>query len=105
MRDLISRRRLLGRVVTASVGATAFSVAAAAARAAGVKMCADLEAMDSGAKSMRTSLNYTEKSTDADKTCRVCAFFQAASEGCGTCQIFNGPANPLGHCDSWSQKG
>jgi hypothetical protein len=80
------------------------SVAGAAARAAGGKVCADLDSMDSGAKSMRTSLNYTEKSADADKTCGVCAFFQTASEGCGTCQIFNGPANPMGHCDSWSQK-
>jgi hypothetical protein len=67
-------------------------------------LCADPKAIDSTQASMRTSLNYTDVSKDAAKTCSVCAFFQPTADDCGTCQILSGPANPKGHCDSWSAK-
>jgi hypothetical protein len=100
----MSRRELLGRSVKISVGGMLVcAVAAHSAWAAG-KVCADPETMDSGAKGLRMSLNYTETSPDAAKACLACAFFQAAADGCGSCMIFNGPANAKGHCDSWSPK-
>ena len=68
------------------------------------KLCADPKQMDSGAKSIRDSLNYIEKSKDAAKTCAACGFFEAKGDGCGNCMIFTGPANALGFCDSWSAK-
>ena len=93
---MISRRGLLmtGAVVLAS-GRTA----------AADKVCADPAKLDDGQKSLRDSLNYVEQSTDPSKTCNGCSFFQTAGEGCGTCQIFSGPANANGHCDSWGAKG
>jgi hypothetical protein len=61
--------------------------------------------MDGGQKSLRDSLNYVEQSPDPSKSCTACSFFEAAGDGCGTCHIFSGPANPHGHCDSWGAKG
>ena len=98
----ISRRKLLERGVQISVGGAL--VAAAGSAAAADKVCADPKAMDSGQKSIRMSLNYTEMSPDQSKTCSMCGFFTPDNAGCGTCMIFTGPANPHGHCDSWSAK-
>jgi hypothetical protein len=68
------------------------------AKAAGA--CAD------PADSLRASLHYVEEFTDAKQTCAACGFFDPEDgKGCGSCKIFNGPANPKGHCDSWSAKG
>jgi|ERR1700733_3908866 hypothetical protein len=104
MASAISRRNLLQRGLQASVGSLLALVARSTAAAGNV--CADVQTMDSGQKSMRTSLNYTETSPDQTKTCSMCSFFQATNEACGTCMIFSGaPANAKGHCDSWSPKG
>jgi len=67
-------------------------------------LCADPNTIDSSQASMRASLNYTDISKDAARTCTVCAFFQPTANDCGTCQILSGPANPKGSCDSWSAK-
>lgn len=69
-----------------------------AARSAAAAACAD------PADSLRASLHYVETFTDATKDCAACGFFEAAGDGCGNCKIFSGPANPKGHCDSWSAK-
>ena len=54
-------------------------------------------------ESLRTSLNYTEPSPNAAKTCSVCSFFTAAGQ-CGSCTIMSDSVNPQGHCDSWAAK-
>jgi hypothetical protein len=102
MDSSISRRKLLERGVQISVGGAV--VATATSAVAADKVCADPKAMDSGQKSIRQSLNYTEMSPDQTKTCSACGFFTMGTDGCGQCMIFTGPANPKGHCDSWSQK-
>ena len=53
--------------------------------------------------SFRETQNYTEKSTDAQKSCSTCSFFRGQPNACGRCLVFDGPANPAGHCDSWSK--
>jgi hypothetical protein len=92
---MISRRGLLvsGAAVLASVRG-----------AAADKVCADPGKLDDAQKSLRTSLNYVEPSPDPSKSCKACGFFQPAGDGCGTCQIFGGPASANGHCDSWAAK-
>jgi hypothetical protein len=57
--------------------------------------------------SLRSSLHYAEAGADPKQTCSGCGFFDAdpSNAACGNCKIFNGPANPKGHCDSWSAKG
>ncbi|MEO8001183.1 MAG: high-potential iron-sulfur protein [Arenimonas sp.] len=103
MAKLISRRKLMNDGVRISLAG--LLVGATSAAAAADKLCADPAAMDSSAKSMRSSLNYVEASPDAGKTCSMCAFFEAPADGCGMCQLLNGPVNSKGHCDSWGAKG
>jgi High potential iron-sulfur protein len=105
MAKWISRRELLGWSAKISAGGLILNAAALKNAWAADKVCADMNIMDSSAKSLRTSLNYVEASPDPAKTCLTCGFFQGGADGCGSCTIFNGPANAKGHCDSWSLKG
>jgi len=104
MAKLISRRGLLQSGLTTAL-ASAVLVGPARGAAAAGQVCADPAKMDSGQKSLRESLNYAEESPDPSKTCNACSFFESAGDGCGTCHIFSGPANPHGHCDAWGAKG
>jgi hypothetical protein len=94
----ITRRQVIADAARAVPVAGLALLAARTAFAAG---CADPD------DSLRSSLHYTEASTDAQKICAACGFFTPGSGGgaaCGNCNIFSGPANPKGHCDSWSAK-
>jgi hypothetical protein len=88
----------------AACGSKSSSPGSAAAPAA--KACADPAKLTDAEKAQRESFHYVEQSPDAAKTCSGCAFFTApeSGSGCGQCQVLLGPANPLGHCDSWSAK-
>lgn len=101
--ETLSRRKLLTRTLQIPLGGLV--LAAASSAFAADKTCVDLEHLDSGQKSIRESLNYTNTSPDAAKTCGKCGFFEAKGDGCGSCMIFSGPAAATGHCDSWSAKG
>jgi len=100
MAKLVSRRGVLRSGFTAAVVLASVRMAVAAD-----KVCADPAKLDDGQKSLRASLNYVEQSPDPSKTCNGCGFFQPNGDGCGTCQMFSGPANANGHCDSWGPKG
>jgi hypothetical protein len=69
-------------------------------------VCVNLNALSPAENKRRKLDNYTEKSSDPDKTCSGCAFFTpgAESAACGHCQIFNGLANPNGRCDDWTAR-
>jgi hypothetical protein len=103
-----SRRKLLERSLQLPLGGVLLAATGAslttAARAA-EKVCVDMEHLDAGQKSIRDSLNYTNKSPHPNMTCAQCGFFEAKGDGCGDCMIFTGPAAAAGHCDSWSAKG
>jgi hypothetical protein len=96
----LSRRALLSRALVLAPFCGVLPVAGRAFGAASV-----CESPDADDKSLRDSLHYVETSTDPGKTCAGCGLFAAAGAGCGHCMIFNGPANPKGHCDSWSSRG
>lgn len=98
--SVISRRALLNRSLMV---APLCAFLPAAGRALGAELVC--EAPDADDKSLRESLHYVEVSPDAQKNCLGCGLFAAAGAGCGHCMIFNGPANPKGHCDSWSARG
>ena len=103
--DKLSRRTVLIRGVQASlVGAGVLSLGGCGGDQS-ANACADLDLMDDGEVSMRNSLGYSEKSDNPDQQCTGCTFFTAAGNGsCGSCSIFNGPANPGGRCNSWAAK-
>jgi hypothetical protein len=103
-KHVVSRRTLLRRGVQLPLGGLALAAVVSHGANAADKLCADPKAMDSGQKSIRDSLKYVEKSADAKTTCAACGFFEATPDGCGSCMIFQGPANPNGHCESWSAK-
>lgn len=80
--------------------------ALAAATAAQAAICVDMNALPPSDKSMRESLNFKLHSADAQKQCHICAFFEAAGDGCGHCQLLSGgPVFADSVCDSWAQKG
>jgi len=67
--------------------------------------CVDPDELMDGQISLGASLHYTDRSTDLDKTCSKCAYFQAReSPACGQCKILNRPVSASGHCTSWSGK-
>ena len=69
-------------------------------------MASAAEACADPTDSLRASLHYAEMGPDAKQVCGGCGFFDAdGDKPCGSCKIFNGPANVRGHCDSWAAKG
>jgi hypothetical protein len=96
----VSRRDLLAR--SAGLISVCGLLPLATTASAADLVCVGPDAED---KSLRDSLHYVEKAPDAKMSCMGCGLFMAAGAGCGHCNIFNGPANPGGHCDSWSAKG
>ena len=97
-----SRRQVLSGAVLLPAVALALTVAACEERELKVT-CYDPEKQPDNA-GLRQALHYVEVSSDTQRTCSGCAFFKTAEEACGRCQIFDGPANPRGHCDSWSAR-
>ena len=56
-------------------------------------------------KTVRDAVGYMDQSTEADKNCTNCRFWQPDKfDGpCGGCQLFaNGAVNPAGYCKSWA---
>jgi hypothetical protein len=70
--------------------------------------CVDPDYLSTSDVRLRASLDFTERSPHgSQKECAGCEFFRAVSgdaDGCGTCQIIQGPVNPRGYCDSWSSR-
>jgi hypothetical protein len=70
--------------------------------------CVDADALTTGQASLRASFHYAARSPHGEaKQCAGCQFFSAQAgdaNGCGTCQILQGPVNGRGHCDSWSAR-
>jgi hypothetical protein len=70
--------------------------------------CSDLSSLSDAQKQQRKqmvkSLNYVEKSPNAEKNCANCQLYQQEKygSGCGGCQLFPGPVNANGYCDSWA---
>jgi len=95
----VSRRRLLKLSLGASVGGVVALLAAPAVSAEEVASCADLDDIFANYE----SLNYSEISPIADKSCGSCAFFdQASKENCRYCEMMDAPVNITGHCDAWA---
>jgi len=69
-------------------------------------VCAGPNNLTMAENSLRKASKYVEEAPDAAKNCLGCGFFQAdpANATCGKCEIFIGPVNARGHCDSWAAK-
>ena len=67
--------------------------------------CTDVTGLTPDDIQARTTLAYSDFSTDVKKTCATCQqFVEANKEGCGTCKILKGPVHPNGSCKSFALK-
>lgn len=98
-----SRRSVLRLCVQWPViGVTACMLSACGRK---IAVCADPHNLTASENALRQGAHYVEHSTQPDKTCSKCSFFaEASAAACGVCQIFQGPVNRSGHCDSFSAK-
>jgi High potential iron-sulfur protein len=103
----LTRRAVLGYGVQLSgVGVVIGALSACDNAKKKVVACADPNSLSDAENSLRKDRHYVEQSPDPTKTCSGCGFFKLDEDagGCGRCEIFQGPANPKGHCDSWAAK-
>lgn len=67
--------------------------------------CYNLNSMSLAQKNMRRSVGFVDPAPDPAKHCGTCAFFVAAQNGCGTCQILSGgPTAQTAFCMSYAPK-
>jgi hypothetical protein len=68
--------------------------------------CSDVGALSDAEKMARSALQYTDRSTLADKRCELCNLFQKPPDPsqCGTCQVVKGPIHPKGYCTAFVAK-
>jgi hypothetical protein len=68
--------------------------------------CNDVSQLSATARQTRETFQYETRSSDPQKHCKACNFWQEpVEEGiCGTCTLVKGPIHPLGSCISWVEK-
>src|SRR3984885_13692622 len=106
-RTRLTGRRASLRLMTAWLLAGAASAVSVGQETDNKKsVCASPTALGAADRRQRELDNYTERSSDPSRTCSGCRYFTAAVEAtaCGMCDIFNGPANPIGRCDDWTPR-
>ena len=102
----VTRRSVLrqGSQLTAA-GVALFALSACGDDKPKVQACADPNQLSVSENSLRKAGHYVEQAPDATKSCAGCGFFAAGDKPpCGKCEIFQGPVNSAGHCDSWAAK-
>ena len=103
---LITRRTLLRRSLTLSVGVAAAAVLGAACKGTPKELvCTDTVGLPPVDIQTRKALEYVDKSPDPQKACASCAQYVGAPVGsCAGCKMFKGPVNPKGYCKAWASK-
>ena len=68
--------------------------------------CSDVAGLWPAEVKTRTDNAYRERSDQPDRYCFNCTNFEPAGarEVCGSCRTVKGPINPLGYCESWTEK-
>lgn len=112
-----TRRSFLSGIVAAGLGGLAARLVpgvaggawiGAASGCAASDPCVDPRALSTSESSLRASFHYVARSPHGDAMrCRSCRFFRAAAddaEGCGDCEILQGPVHGMGHCDSFTER-
>jgi len=102
----LSRRTVLHRGLQLPAAGAALWALSACDQGESVAACAGPNNLTLSENSLRKASHYVEQAPDPAKNCTGCGFF-TAGEGanpCGKCEIFLGPVNAKGHCDSWAAK-
>ncbi len=66
--------------------------------------CATSSSISRSEMLSREGRGYAELSRVDGRNCLNCEFYSGTEENCGECLIDSLPANPLGHCVSWTAK-
>ena len=100
-----TRRRILRQgLQLPAAGAAMWALSACGESKPKAIVCADPNSLSVAENSLRKAGHYEEKAPDPTKTCAGCGFFTVEKAPCGKCEIFQGPVNSGGHCDSWAAK-
>ncbi|MBL8645411.1 MAG: high-potential iron-sulfur protein [Rhodospirillaceae bacterium] len=102
----VSRRAVLGRAAAIPVAGAALWALSACDDTPKVEACAGPNNLTVSENTLRKASNYVEQAADPAKNCLGCGFFTPGEGGarCGKCEIFLGPVNAQGHCDSWAAR-
>ncbi|MSQ87406.1 MAG: hypothetical protein EXR10_11365 [Alphaproteobacteria bacterium] len=102
----LSRRTVLNRGLQATCLGLAVAALNACDQSEKVAACAGPNNLTFSENSLRQASHYVEEAPDPKKNCLGCGFFTAAEGGnpCGKCEIFLGPVNARGYCDSFAEK-
>jgi hypothetical protein len=96
-----TRRRFIGLLGVAPMAAV-LAPRIASAQAAS---CYSPDALSWSEKSTRRAVGFVDQAPDPAKRCGTCAFFVAAQNGCGKCQILSGgPVPAQAYCTSYAPK-
>ena len=101
--NTLNRRQTIRLLAAAPLMATALS---ACGKKTEPDRCDNLAGLSDGEKTARTALQYTDRSPEAAKHCKVCNYFTAASDpaSCGGCTLVKGPIHPNGYCTAFAAK-
>jgi hypothetical protein len=88
-------------MLVAPAAALAF---AAACKKGAPASCDDKSGLAPDDVTVRSSLGYTDRSTDPAQLCIKCRQYVPApsSDACGTCKIMKGPIHPNGTCRAFA---
>lgn len=115
--DHVTRRSFLGRLLSAGLAGLGFSSFVAGCgggeqgpptenqeRSEPLAECEDISGLTDQEVLVRESLGYVAVSPNPNQTCSNCRFYTkpAGGEVCGGCQLFAGPVNAGGYCNSWA---
>ena len=100
----LSRRTFLNRGLQLPAAGIALWTLGSCATKAKLDACVDVESLTPSEQGLRQANHYVGQAPDPARKCSGCSFFtpDEGAGSCGTCKIFGGPANALGHCDSWA---
>lgn len=102
----ITRRSVLRQgIQLPAAGVALYALSACGESKPKVAACADPNQLSVSENSLRKAGHYVEQAPDPAKNCAGCGFFAMGDKPpCGKCEIFQGPVNSAGHCDSWAAK-
>lgn len=100
-----TRRTILGQ---GKNGLLLLLAASACKNSSRPAVCTDVSSLAPADQTVRTSLQYVDRSQAANKDCASCQQFLAAPSdpfgACGTCKIMKGPISPRGYCNAFVAK-
>ncbi len=102
----VTRRAVLDRSLQLPAAGVALWALSACGEGEQKIVCAGPNNLTFAENSLRQASHYVEEAPDPTKSCTQCSFFKPVDAGsiCGPCEIFVGPVNARGHCDSFAVK-